>query len=81
MPCEGRLHRPETVREAAAIIAGDVMVFQKQLTIPTRGHGDMHDLTEAVRRIVAESNIQTGVVHVFQIGSTGGVEQSNLSPA
>jgi secondary thiamine-phosphate synthase enzyme len=56
------------------------MVFQKQLTLQTRGHGSMHDLTDVVRRIVAEANIETGVVHVFQIGSTGAVGTIEFEP-
>src|SRR5262249_25710696 len=49
------------------------MVFQKQLSLSTRGHRDLHDLTEAVARVVAESKVRTGVAHVFVVGSTPGV--------
>jgi secondary thiamine-phosphate synthase enzyme len=56
------------------------MVFQKQLTIRTKGHRDMHDLTEEVSRIVAESGISTGLVNVFQIGSTAAVGTIEFEP-
>jgi thiamine phosphate synthase YjbQ (UPF0047 family) len=38
------------------------MVFQEQLTVSTHGHGDMHDLTEAVAAIVRQSKIRIGIV-------------------
>ena len=46
------------------------MTFQQQLQICTSGHGDMHDLTSQVAKIVAESEIITGTVNVFNVGST-----------
>lgn len=46
------------------------MVFQKSFTVATSGHRDMHDITDQVGRIVATSGIQTGLVNVFNIGST-----------
>jgi secondary thiamine-phosphate synthase enzyme len=56
------------------------MVFQKQLTLSTRGHRDMHDLTEAVSRAVAESKVRTGVAHVFVVGSTAAVGTIEFEP-
>jgi secondary thiamine-phosphate synthase enzyme len=56
------------------------MVFQNQITLRTRGHGDMHDLTEAVSRIVAQSGVQTGISHVFVIGSTAAVGTIEFEP-
>lgn len=49
------------------------MVFQKDITLHTTGHRDMLDLTEPVARIVSESKIRTGIVQVFNIGSTAAV--------
>ena len=46
------------------------MVHQEQLTIKTRRHGQMHDITDSVAGIVAASGIGTGTVHVFNVGST-----------
>ncbi len=47
------------------------MVFQGDFTISTRGHGDMHDLTADVAKLVRASGVRVGVAHVFQVGSTG----------
>src|SRR5947209_3249442 len=56
------------------------MVFQKQFTISTKGPGDMHDLTAQVTACVGESTIQTGIVHVFNIGSTAAVGVIEFEP-
>jgi secondary thiamine-phosphate synthase enzyme len=56
------------------------MVFQRQLSLKTRGHGDMHDLTEEVNGVVRESGIRTGVAHVFAIGSTAAVGAIEFEP-
>ena len=56
------------------------MVFQNQLTISTSGHGDMHDLTGQVTAIVAESVVGTGLVHVFNVGSTAAVGVIEFEP-
>src|SRR5262249_29448809 len=56
------------------------MVFQEQLSKPTRGHGDMHVLTEAVREVMARSGVRTGVAHVTHLGSTGAVGLIELEP-
>jgi secondary thiamine-phosphate synthase enzyme len=56
------------------------MVFQKQLSVATRGHRDLHDLTEAVGRVVAESKVRTGVAHVFVVGSTAAVGTIEFEP-
>jgi secondary thiamine-phosphate synthase enzyme len=56
------------------------MVFQEQLRQRTRGHGDMHDLTEQVSEAVAHSGIRTGVAHVTHLGSTGAVGLIEFEP-
>jgi secondary thiamine-phosphate synthase enzyme len=56
------------------------MVFQEQLTITTSGHGDMHDLTDQVSAVVARSKVRTGIVHVFNIGSTASVGIIEFEP-
>jgi secondary thiamine-phosphate synthase enzyme len=56
------------------------MVFQKQLTFQTHGHRDLRDLTEDVGRVVAESRVRTGVVHVFTVGSTAAVGTIEFEP-
>ena len=56
------------------------MVFQKTIRISTSGHRDMHDLTSQVEQVVFESQIHTGIVHVFNIGSTGAIGTIEFEP-
>ena len=56
------------------------MVAQHKITFQTSGHRDMHDLTDDVSRIVAESGVRCGVVHVFNVGSTGAVGTIEFEP-
>ena len=56
------------------------MTYQQQMTIQTRGHGDMHDLTEEVSAAVATSGIKTGTVNVFNVGSTAAVGTIEFEP-
>jgi secondary thiamine-phosphate synthase enzyme len=56
------------------------MTYQRQITLSTRGHRDMHDLTEQVRRIVAASRVQTGLVQLFNVGSTAALGTIEYEP-
>ena len=56
------------------------MDYQRQLTIDTKGHRDMHDLTEDVAAIVSASKIVTGTTQVFNVGSTGAVGVIEFEP-
>lgn len=56
------------------------MTFQQQLSISTSGNGDMHDLTEDVAVAVAKSRIKTGIVNVFNVGSTAAVGTIEFEP-
>lgn len=56
------------------------MVHQQTIAVSTRGHGDMHDLTGEVSRIVAASGIQTGIAHIFNVGSTGAIGVIEFEP-
>jgi secondary thiamine-phosphate synthase enzyme len=47
------------------------MVFREEFTVQTSGHRDMHEITSEVEAIAARSGIREGLVHVFNIGSTG----------
>lgn len=47
------------------------MTYQDILRLETSGHRDMHDITREVAQIVADSEIEIGTVHVFNVGSTG----------
>jgi secondary thiamine-phosphate synthase enzyme len=56
------------------------MAYQQQISLQTRGHGDMHDLTAQVASIVAASQVRTGVVNVFSVGSTAAVGTIEFEP-
>ena len=56
------------------------MVHQETLTLNTTGHGQMHDLTDQVQRVVAGSRVKTGVAHVFAVGSTAAVGVIEFEP-
>ena len=54
--------------------------YQARISIDTRGHRHMHDLTTRVADIIRESEIQTGVAHVFNVGSTGAIGTIEFEP-
>ena len=56
------------------------MVFQQEITLHTRGHRTMHDLTEQVGRIVGDSGVRTGLAHVFTVGSKAAVGTLEYEP-
>lgn len=56
------------------------MVYQDEISVSTTGPGDLHDLTEAVRRIVGASRVRRGIVHLFNVGSTGALGTIELEP-
>src|SRR5271157_1192080 len=57
-----------------------IMTYQQQISITTKGHGDMHDLTQQVAGVVSSAAIQTGTVNVFNVGSTGAVGVIEFEP-
>ncbi len=56
------------------------MTFQQQISVRTRAHGDMHDLTEKVSAAVAVSGVRTGIVSIFNVGSTAAVGTIEFEP-
>ena len=46
------------------------MTHQDTITLSTQNHGEMHDITREVCRVVGESGVTTGIAHVFNVGST-----------
>jgi len=57
-----------------------MLTHQEDLSIRTSGHGEMHEITSPVADIVARSRIQTGIVHVFNIGSTATIGTIEFEP-
>jgi len=56
------------------------MVFQDRFSLATSGHRDLHDITEQVATIVLRSGVRTGLVHVFNVGSTAAVGAIEFEP-
>jgi len=56
------------------------MNYQQQISVSTKGHGDMHDLTGQVTAAVTASGIRTGTVNVFNVGSTAAVGAIEFEP-
>lgn len=56
------------------------MIYQKQISIYTKGHGDMHDITDEVTDVVNASGIKTGIVNVFNVGSTAAIGTIEFEP-
>jgi secondary thiamine-phosphate synthase enzyme len=57
-----------------------LMIFQESITISTRGHGDMQDLTDPVSRIVGQAGFKTGTAQIFVVGSTGAIGTIEFEP-
>jgi len=56
------------------------MVHQEEIRLHTTRAGQMHDLTDQVADIVARSGVQTGLVHIFNVGSTAAVGTIEFEP-
>jgi secondary thiamine-phosphate synthase enzyme len=57
-----------------------LMIRQQQLSVHTRGHRSMHDLTGDVNRLVASSNVQNGIANIANLGSTAGIGIIEFEP-
>jgi secondary thiamine-phosphate synthase enzyme len=56
------------------------MVHQQQISLKTRGRGDMHDLTARLNEAVRQSGVHVGTAHVFCVGSTAAVGTIEFEP-
>jgi secondary thiamine-phosphate synthase enzyme len=56
------------------------MVSQEQFVVRTSGHRHIQDVTAEVARVVSQSGVRTGHVHVFNVGSTGAVGTIEFEP-
>jgi secondary thiamine-phosphate synthase enzyme len=56
------------------------MTYQREIQVQTTGHKEMHDLTDEVARIVADSGVRSGVAHIFNVGSTAAVGTIEFEP-
>lgn len=55
-------------------------MFQVSIKLSTRFHGEMHDLSDSVQKIVSGSGITTGMVNVSVVGSTASVSTIEFEP-
>jgi secondary thiamine-phosphate synthase enzyme len=55
-------------------------VVTTELTIKTKGEDTMTDLTHEVAALVEKSKIQSGVAHLFIVGSTGALTTIEYEP-
>lgn len=56
------------------------MVVRDSIALSTSNHGDLNDITPQVAGIVRQSGIQTGIAHVFNIGSTASIGTIEFEP-
>ncbi len=56
------------------------MVASYKHTLSTSGQGDVHDITDIVEEAVSRSNIRSGTVTVFVVGSTAGITTIEFEP-
>ena len=56
------------------------MVFQISLLLDTTGHRHLQDITPQVAAVVRNSEIKTGMAHVFNVGSTGAIGTIEFEP-
>ena len=49
------------------------MIQNGTVRLETRGHADVHDITEALAKMVAESGLRSGLVTAFSPSSTSAV--------
>lgn len=57
-----------------------MMVATHEVTVQTRGDGDMVDLTGQVRSCLQRSSVRSGVVTVAVVGSTAGITTIEYEP-
>jgi secondary thiamine-phosphate synthase enzyme len=56
------------------------MIYQQEILVTTKGHGDMHDLSEQIAGAVRASAVKRGTVNVFNVGSTAAVGTIEFEP-
>jgi secondary thiamine-phosphate synthase enzyme len=56
------------------------MNYQQRISLNTKGHRHMQDITERVAKAVNSSGVKTGIVHVFNVGSTAAVGTIEFEP-
>ncbi|MHB0957789.1 MAG: secondary thiamine-phosphate synthase enzyme YjbQ [Pirellulaceae bacterium] len=56
------------------------MIHQTQFSLSTRGYRHMQDVTQQVANLILRSGVTTGIVHVFNVGSTAALGTIEFEP-
>lgn len=56
------------------------MAFQRTFQIETSGNGHVQDITSSVVSILNASKAETGIAHVFNVGSTASIALIEFEP-
>lgn len=56
------------------------MVEHHEIHVETTGNGDMHDITGEVRSIIQQSELNSGICTVFNVGSTATIGTIEFEP-
>jgi len=56
------------------------MTYCEEISVSTRGHRDIHDITRLVSGVVANSGVSDGIAHIFNVGSTGVIGTIEFEP-
>lgn len=48
-------------------------IFRKSLYFKTKGNGDIIEITPDVKKVIYESDLKSGIVNVFVVGSTASI--------
>ncbi|MCH2114290.1 MAG: secondary thiamine-phosphate synthase enzyme YjbQ [Pirellulales bacterium] len=56
------------------------MAYQENISIQTSGHRHLQDITELVAEVLQRSGLETGLVNVFNVGSTASIGTIEFEP-
>jgi secondary thiamine-phosphate synthase enzyme len=56
------------------------MIYQCEIQLQTSQHGQMHNLTDEVAQLVGQSKVRSGLVNIFNVGSTGAIGTIEFEP-
>ncbi len=56
------------------------MVLTKKISLESKGHGDIIDITPQVQKQLAETNLSKGTITLFITGSTAGITTIEYEP-
>jgi secondary thiamine-phosphate synthase enzyme len=56
------------------------MIYQREIHLQTSQHGQMHNLTDDIVQVVDQSRVRSGLVNIFNVGSTGAIGTIEFEP-